>query len=471
MTIRVRHFAFLAALCGAVGFSGCRGGASAPRDPRRADVDRRVREVWGATLEELPVVQVSAICPHHVNITNEFEWAFSLYHAEKFGQRVDVIWRDVGGGGSAVLRFLRNEYAGSDPAKIDIVWGGGDYIHNKMAAEGILRPMTLSDDVLANVPEWFGGLRMYDPNFYWCGSAVSGFGFLYNTSTLRWAKIDPPEQWDDLAGPECFGQICLADPMQSGSAAAAYEMIVQSAESWPAGWAKLLGILGNAKRFLDSAGAAANGPGLGEAPIATCIDFYGAARVAEAPDTLSYVSPKGQTAFNPDPIAILKHAGNPEIAQRFVDFVLSPRGQALWALKVGEPDGPIRYPLARQPIRKDVYRIYGDRMVPWMVNPYEAGTGMTLDVEMWAVRFGVLRQLVRAAAIDNLRLLQAARRRLIETDFQPDRLAEFNRLPENVDSTEKIKQLAGALRDKTQAERIVTDWQRFFRAKYRRLAQ
>jgi spermidine/putrescine-binding protein len=259
--------------------------------------------------------------------------------------------------------------------------------------------------------------------------------------------------------------------MQSGSAAAAYEMIVQSAPTWPEGWAKLLAILGNAKRFLDSAGAAANGPVIGEAPVATCIDFYGATRIAEAPEELFYVSPRGQTAFSPDPIGILKNAPNPQIAQRLVDFVLSRRGQALWALRVGEKDGPIRNALGRQPIRRDVYRAFAGRMSAWIVDPYEAGNELKLDLQMRKVRFGVLRRLVRAAAIDNLPGLQAARRRLIETSFDPQRLADFNRLPENVATREKIVQVAALLGDKTQDERICTGWQRLFREKYKQVAR
>jgi len=149
-----------------------------------------------------------------------------------------------------------------------------------------------------------------------------------------------------------------------------------------------------------------------------------------------------------------------------VNFVLSAKGQALWALKVGDPDGPVRNALGRQPIRSDVYDLYAGRFSPWTVNPYESGNEMKIDTEMLNLRFGVLRNLVKAAAVDNLQYLQAARRKLIETNFEPARLAEFNRLPDNVATREAVAKVAKQLRDKTQAEKLAAEWQRFFRDKY-----
>jgi ABC-type glycerol-3-phosphate transport system substrate-binding protein len=233
----------------------------------------------------------------------------------------------------------------------------------------------------------------------------------------------------------------------------------------------LLGILGNAKKYYEGAGDAADAPVLGEAPVATCIDFYGATRVAKYPKVLVYVSPRGQTAFNPDPIAILKNPPNPQLAQRFVDFVLSKQGQALWAVRPGEMGGPIRAALGRQPIRKDVYTEYADRMSPWVINPYEAGQSLKLDADLWDLSYGVLRQLVSAAAVKNADALGRAKKTLIERGFPDQLVAEFNRLPENIDSIDDLATLNERLTDQQQAEVIVTEWVNFFKRKYDRISQ
>jgi len=440
-----------------------------PAESRRAQADRQVQDKWGKSLDELPTRKLSCISPHNQNIEQEYEQAFGLHHAVQYGQRVEIEWNDVGGGSSRILEYLRNVYSKAETSGIDVVWGGGEDNFAKMAEEGILRPMELTADARENIPARFGGLEMRDPNGYWCGSAISGFGFLYNKTTLARLNVRPPALWDDLGEPRFYDLLALADPTQSGSAAASYEMIVQSAPDWPVGWAKLLSILSNAKRFYDGASGAADAV-ISEAPVATCIDFYGVMRVARYPEDLVYVSPEGQTAFSPDPIGILANPPHPELAQRFVDFVLSARGQALWAVRVGEPNGPAKHALMRQPIRKDVYSKYADRLSPWIINPYKQGKEMQLDVEMRKIRFGVLKQLVRTAAIDNFDVLKEAKQKLIETNFEPSRLEVFNRLPPNVASQEQIADVAEKLTDATELEKLTTGWQRFFRDTFERVA-
>ncbi len=419
------------------------------------------------------VVKLVLISPHSENIQQEFTAAFSEHHAAAYGSRVEIEWRDVGGGTSAIVQYLRNVYRRAETADIDILWGGGEEPFTALAEEGVFQPLALAADgpVLAAIPERFGGVRLRDEQLRWCGSAISGFGFLYNRQLLALRKLPIPRQWEDLGRPEMFGLVALADPTQSGSAAAAYEMIVQTEAEWPAGWAKLLKVLANANRFYDSAGDAANAPVLGEAMVATSIDFYGAVRVKGSPETLVYLSPSGQTAYSPDPIAILKNPPHGELAQRFVDFVLSPAGQALWAVRPGELGGPQRYDLGRQPIRTDVYELYAGRMSPWIANPYQAGHEMVVDLEMKMLRAEVLKLLVRCAAVDNLAGLKAARRQLVEAGEPAVLLAQFVALPAEVATREGLAEVAKRLSLPAEAERIGSAWQSFFRDKYRSIVK
>jgi ABC-type Fe3+ transport system substrate-binding protein len=481
------HRMAVTALLAALLVVGCGDSRQTPPGPRTDEADARVRSKWGKGLWDLPIVTLDLISPHNENIQNEFAWAFSLHHAIEHGQRVELVWWDVGGGGSSIEKYLLNVYERADSAKIDILWGGGEFTHMVLAGRGLLEPMKLADDVLANVDERFGGVPMYaeappgpdgGKRVSWIGSAVSGFGFLYNGGLLNKCKIAPPRRWEDLGDARFSDLLALADPGQSASAAAAYRMIVLSERTWPGGWGKLLGILSNAKRFTDSAGAAANSPVLGEAPVATCIDFYGVIRVAEAPDELAYVSPPGQTTFSPDPIAILKNPPHPELARRFVDFVMSRRGQALWALPVGQTDGPMRFVLGRQPIRRDVYQFYEGKLTESIVNPYRTGQAMEVPEDMEKVDFSVLRQLVLSAAVDNIDGLRAARGRLNKLQADPAtreeyqrRLGEFNRLPQDIDSLGEMKTISARFGDPKLHHEITTGWREFFRRKYADVAR
>ena len=421
--------------------------------------------------DALPGVELVLISPHNTDIQKEYEAAYVRHHAETYGERVTFEWRDVGGGASSILSHLRNVYENSDRSGIDVVWGGGDFNFTRMASEGILEPMELADDVVANIPPTHGGLALCDPDRLWCGSAMSGFGIFYNKQLLQRLSLDAPTRWEDLSDPRFFDLVGLADPSQSGSAAASYAMIVQSEDNWEAGWAKLLGILANTKKFYAGAGDAAEALPSGEAAITTCIDFYGTNRMEKYPESLQYLSPRGQTAFNPDPIAILKNPPNREVAQRFVSFVLSYEGQSLWALPVGAEGGPERSSLGRQPIRKDVYAQRGAEMLGSIVNPYEAGQTMELDTELWNDSYGLLRHLVWAAAVRNVDFMKAAKSRLIETDFEAERLALFNRLPDNVATREAVAETNRLLGDRKQRDIIVTDWVTFFRDQYEQVAE
>ena len=446
---------------------GCGESSQTRNNHEAVTADQPVQEKYAG----LAVRKLVLISPHNTDIEKEYARAFSLYHAKKYGETVDMEWRDVGGGGSAVLFHLRNVYGAGDTAGIDVVWGGGEYNFTQMAREGILQPMAISKGALAGIPATFSGLEMVDKDRYWCGTAVSGFGFLYNRTLLARLKRPFPEKWDDLGAPSFYDLVGLADPTQSGSAAASYEMIVQSAGGWAAGWAKLLNIMGNCKKFYGSAGDAAEAIPIGEVAVSTCIDFYGINRVAKYPESLAYVSPRGETCFNPDPIAILKNPPHPEMAQRLVDFVLSIKGQALWALPPGHPDGPASAALGRQPIRKDVYDIYAGQLLPMIINPYEGDRRMEVDKALWGQTFGLLRQLVYAAAVKNLDGLKAAKQALIRSGFDGEKLFEFNRLPANINTLDKVTETDALLRDKKERDIIVTDWVAFFAAKYEKVAR
>ncbi len=461
------------ALCAVLTLSGC-GDKREPSRGQRASsspLDAELTQKYGHAYAELPEEQLVVISPNNTDIEREYETAFSRHYALQYGKRVSIEWRDVGGGSSSIVQYLRNVYQNSDRSGIDVVWGGGDYIFATMAKEGILETLSIAPDVLANVPHMMGGLALYDRDHYWIGTALSGFGMLYNKQLLERLKIPLPVQWQDLGGPRFFGLVGLADPTQSGSAAASYEMIVQSAGSWPAGWARLLDIVGNAKKFYAGAGDAAEAVPSGEVVVATCIDFYGTNRVAKYPDTLVYLSPRGETAFNPDPVGVLENPPHPELARRFVDFLLSDAGQALWLLPPGAPGGPERTALGRQPIRKDIYRKYADRLSSATVDPYAAGQTLDVDAELWSDSFGLLRNLVWAAGVRSLDQLQAAKKKLIETNFDPERLALFNALPDNVADEAAIRKTYAAMQDPVERDRIVTDWVTFFRNKYERVAR
>ena len=193
----------------------------------------------------------------------------------------------------------------------------------------------------------------------------------------------------------------------------AYQMIAQQRQ-------RLAGRLGEApgassptrKRFTDSAGTAANAPSLGEALVATCIDFYGAVRVAEAPDGRSSTSARrARPPSRPTPSPSSRTPRTRQLAQRVRGLRdVAPAARRCGPCRVGETDGPVRSALGRQPIRKDVYAdLRAARCSPASSTPTRPGRPCASKASARRSTSASCDDLVVAAAVDNADDLRAAR--------------------------------------------------------------
>src|SRR5271156_5258373 len=78
--------------------------------------------LFSATAAENEVIVIS---PHWDGIKEETSRAFSAWHEKKYGQPATIRWREAGGGGSQIVRFLIAEYKTNPSAGIDVLYGGG----------------------------------------------------------------------------------------------------------------------------------------------------------------------------------------------------------------------------------------------------------------------------------------------------------------------------------------------------------
>lgn len=445
------------------------------------------------------------ISPHNEAIRHEFTIAFRRYYREKTGRDVLLDWR-VPGGGSEIARYLASEYTaafryywenrlgkkwdavvsgafdnpaislGVDPATdtpveaarraflnsdvgvgIDLFFGGGGYDFIQQAKAGRL----VDAGILTMYPEWFNervipqnvsGEPFYDAEGRWIGTAISSFGICSNTDSLkRLGVTESPTAWDDLANPALAGQIALADPTQSGSAAKAFEQIIQQkiqeqrvrspeneavavSEGWREGLALIQRISANARFFTDAASKVPLDVSQGDAAAGMCIDFYGrfqseAVRRPDGSSRLQYITPPGGSSLGVDPIGMLRGAPHRDVAQAFIAFVLSPEGQKLWNFKVGSPGGPERFALRRLPVRKDFYDAAHehDRSDPG-INPYVEAKQFHYHEAWTGPLFRVLSLAIRAMAMDTHQEQVEAWQALIAADFPPQATARFSDL-------------------------------------------
>lgn len=417
----------------------------------------------------LPTLVV--VTPHVPQIRAEFEAAFDRWHRREHGTGVQIDWR-VPGGTSEIVKQLESQYVAAakanrfdfaDPANpraapgtiaFDLMFGGGSFDHGRVKKGVTLRRtmVTLSGQSQSEVrlpmsepagfsqaqlDEWFGvnavgAQLLYDPDQYWIGTALSGFGIVFNTDSLERLGLPEPTTFTDLTDPRYRGELVLADPRQSGSVTTTFDSILNwhlysralkdgyadeldkalrdTARPWEsvilashresvetafaAGWRELRELAANARSFTNSSTKPPIDVSAGEAAAGLAIDFYGRgqAQAVLAPGQdpsdarVGYVDPKGSVSIDADPISILRGGPSPALARRFVEFCLSDEGQALWQFRSAaslassssggaanrNPPGPDGHPLGpeREELRRmPVRRSMYDRYSTFMIDP------------------------------------------------------------------------------------------------------
>ncbi|MCS7193183.1 MAG: extracellular solute-binding protein [Armatimonadetes bacterium] len=354
------------------------------------------------------------VSPHWEGIQREFDWAFQDYYRKRTKRTVTLQWLDVGGT-MAILRYIRTNFSKSpEGIGIDIFWGGGVDPYLQLKREKLLQPVKLTSDLLKKFPKTVAGVPLYDPEGYWFGAALSGFGIIFNKAVLKTLNVNHPRTWEDLTAPQLFNWIAMPDPRRSGSAHMMCEIILQ-AYGWEKGWDVLAKIFANSKRVAPGSDEPVTDVANGEIAAAPNIDFYAWAKIAEAgEEMLGFVYPPKLTFINPDAIAILKGAPNQKVAQTFIEFVLSEEGQKLWLLPKGAIGGPKQFTLARMSILANLYeQLKGQSVIK--VNPFRFKPGFRYDSQKGDRRIDVLNSLLGAFFIVPHRELKAYWQRAISS--------------------------------------------------------
>ncbi len=400
------------------------------------------------------------ISPHNETIRNEFTTAFQSYWEKRTGEKVYIDWRTPGGT-AEILKVVESSLEASErkqkPLGLDVFFGGGEYLFESLAKRGLFEELA----VFEQHPEWFDdkqgipmfhlGERFYSSERVWVGACLSQFGICYNVDVLDKHGIEAPRTWDDLGKPEYFGLIAMADPLKSGSVTKAFEMMMQQKiaehlvstqratgetetdrrnrairDGWASGLRLIQRITANARYFTDSATKIVHDVAQGDAAAGMCIDFYGRAYERKLrgeggePGRLRWVAPALGTTMSADAVAVMKHAAEPELAQGFVEFLLSEAGQKIWAYRSGSLGGPSHRALGRLPIRPELYRAsHRSRFAFDLQDAYANDAQLVYLPEVTGPLFGVLRAVLKGMCIDVHDELRAAWADLIKADM-PD---------------------------------------------------
>lgn len=338
---------------------------------------------------------------------------------------------------------------------IDLFFGGGASEFIRHASYGHL----VDSGIAGRDPDWFtdkvipasySGERLYDPQKRWIGSCLSSFGICYNTDWIKRLGVPAPQQWTDLGDPKYLNSLALADPSKSGSTTKAFEMILQQQLStasgevdrntgadvaamegnaldrgWTAGLNLIQRISANARYFTDSAAKIPFDVAQGNAAAGMTIDFYGRAinetvKKADGSSRVQFVLPVGGTSIGADPVAMLRGAPHPELAQDFIHFLLSPEGQRLWHYRAGVAGGPAKASLRRMPIRQDLYAPEElQKSADPELNPYVQSRDFQYHPEWTDPHFNAIRFIIQVMCMETHEELREAWKVLIEKGFPP----------------------------------------------------
>ena len=434
------------------------------------------RFVWAVAccLLALPTALIFAedaliiISPHSEGIQTEFDRNFKTWYEEQTGRAVKLDWRDVGGT-SSNYRFIDSEFKRvPEGIDVDMFFGGGTDSYLRLAEQNLLSPYKLPAAQLEQIPQTFHGIPVYDAEYQWYGAALSSFGIMFNDELRTMLRLPEVQTWRDLGDTALLGNIGAADPRESGSAHMMYEIILQT-HGWENGFALLTKIGGNVRRFSAGANAIPKDVVAGDVIYGMAIDFYAYGQiVVVGADKIKYVMPSDGTVVNPDSIAILKGAPNLAVAQKFIEFVLSERGQKLWMLPDSDAEGPKwEGGLNRASVLPALYEKLGNRCI--VTNPFTLGfTPFQYDADKGGARWDIVNDLFGVLIIDSHKDLVNAWKAIGNCKDAAKREAAMAALTQMPISEEEAMQFATAeWKDPGFRNEKLKEWGQFAKRKFR----
>lgn len=411
------------------------------------------------------IAELIVLTPHMEPVRDAFAQRFSLWHERMYKHPRSIRW--IYKGTVEAHRHLLEVYGDTDREavtrrQIDVFFGGGLPVHRDIVDHGYAQAIRVPEAVLSGIPTELNGQTLYDKDrMMWFGSALGGFGILYNKAAGEMRGVPAPVDWKSLAEPQYRNWVSAADPTQSGSTAECLILILLK-YGWDEGWGIINGLLANCPGICPSSGFIAPNVTAGISLAGLQAEFVARRTAADAPELLEFINPPSTTAILPDPVTVLRDAPHAEAAAHFVEFVLSAEGQALWALPT-DSGGPLGDPLYRYPIRPEIYQKYPDQLVV-KGNPFTQKFDFKVDGAAEAAYTHLLPYILSAVAGRNHLLMQKAWATAWSEGPQSPKLAQLRTPPFPRDKA--MIYAAECAKDSHEAEQLQETWTKQFREKY-----
>jgi iron(III) transport system substrate-binding protein len=291
---------------------------------------------------------------HMVKIVNEFQ--------KDTGIKTEAVRMSSG----EILARVRAEKAAPKAS----IWYGGPADGFVQAGEETLLEKYVSPNA-KDIPDKFK-----DKNGLWTGIYVGYLGFVSNQKLLKEKGVDVPKSWEDLLKPQFKGQVSMANPGSSGTAYTALATVVQiMGEQKGLEYMKKLN--GQIKSYEKSGTAPARLAGQGEVMVGVSFLHDGIKYREEGMKDLVMSAPSEGTGYEIGAVGVIKGGPDQEAAQRFVDYVLTKKGQ-----EIGQTVGSYQFltnPSAKAPDLAN--ELKNTKLIEYNLD--WAGKNRTTLVEKW----------------------------------------------------------------------------------------
>ena len=258
--------------------------------------------------------QVVVVTSFPKELTEAYKKAFE---AKNPGMKVEILNKPTPSG----VAYIREAPANNKP---DVFWVSAPDAFEVLAKEKLLAKVP--ELLNPAVPKKIGNYPINDPNGYYLGQALAGYGIMWNTRYMKANKLPEPKEWADLAKPVYFSHVAISSPSRSGTTHLTVETILQG-EGWNKGWRQMLQIAGNCAAITERSFGVPDGVNSGQFGLGLVVDFFGLAALASGyPAGFVYPS---MTAIVPANIGLVAGAKNAEAGKKFIAYTLSPEGQEI----------------------------------------------------------------------------------------------------------------------------------------------
>jgi len=223
---------------------------------------------------------------------------------------IDVEW--VRDGTTKLMARLYAEIEAGNPQP-DVLLIADTVTLEGMAQEGLLQAYRSNEATAYDK-------ALYSADGYYHSTKLITTGIVYNTAAKK-----VPTSWADLAADDMNGLVAMPSPLYSGAALIHLAALTSNDDL---GWNYYGKLAANEARAEGGNGGTFKAVASGEKPYGVVVDFLAIRNKADG-SPIDFVFPEEGVTYVTEPVAILDSAKNIDAAQKFVDFVLSQKGQEL----------------------------------------------------------------------------------------------------------------------------------------------